>query len=931
MLQRDVLVLSLFFLLYLLFGVSPPVISQNDYQLDDFIRKDTIQVTMSDSVRLEGYMYRPVLQRDLTQNISRIGNIVIAEKGTQYIQFPEHQDPYKLPVLFSRTPYNKESSQTGRVAALLGYCGIDQDMRGRYGSEGTYYPLYSDSWSKVPYYNSDSIYHSLDKTPQKQANRHRDGAESLEYILNGLYRPDSTKSPANLVCNGKVGMFGASAMGNSQLQLAASVNNQNGTPGLKCLIPVVATGEYYNSAGFNNGVFRESLISGWLGSQINNYNFVNDPNDNSVLNGIHSVQDFPQSVNSPEIIRERAIDFWTTMNRAAYPDSKFRTAMDISQAPVDENGRGLQDGSYSRYTNLDVPVYHLTGWWDIFINGQIDTWQKTMKHLRTANRNKQKLIIGPFAHQTIGSRQTGDVTYRENVLEFLKIQTDQLQRRNVAGIVQSEIYDWLRVHLGEPEIVLPESDQWQDAGPLGTVRVPSEDYMVSFRQFFNYLNGTGSLDSIPYKLNSDTNSTAYINLPRTNESVFGDESDYRMPDEPYKNFDQSGPDGVPNVRFYVPGPLDDGISANNKLGNYWFASDTFPVPDLTHKEKLYLQTENRLSRHEPEQNNHSSSYIARPDEPVYSLGGNNMLINTPDDQRRSQGQMNLATPGYEEKTMNRQDVLQFQSGAVQDSFSIMGYPQATLYAKSRPLAQQNISETQCDFFVRILDVYPDGREYLVCEGAVNVRYRAYAASLAAGAENENAVISNIEADSVYQYTFRLLPIAYTWGSQHKIKILISSSLYPKYQSNTHIPLEDGDYLRAYKARYSDYNFEGNTVYERASEQTVYFSQHYPSHITLPGYGKSLTTEQSQPVKHTSDFHIRLFPNPASTVLNIGHNTMHHIRRLRIYAPDGSTIIEKYNLHDANLHIDVSNLEPGLYFLKVETPDGKFTVDKFIKE
>jgi predicted acyl esterase len=63
----------------------------------------------------------------------------------------------------------------------------------------------------------------------------------------------------------------------------------------------------------------------------------------------------------------------------------------------------------SRYTNIQVPVYNLTGWWDIFIDGQIQTWQYLMKYLPDSLKKYQKLLIGPWAHQTIGTRSTGDM------------------------------------------------------------------------------------------------------------------------------------------------------------------------------------------------------------------------------------------------------------------------------------------------------------------------------------------------------------------------------------------------------------------------------------------------------------------------------------------------------------------------------------------
>ena len=47
---------------------------------------------------------------------------------------------------------------------------------------------------------------------------------------------------------------------------------------------------------------------------------------------------------------------------------------------VNEYGYGDSLGQYSRYSNMELPIYHLGGWWDIFINGQIDTYNFLMNN-----------------------------------------------------------------------------------------------------------------------------------------------------------------------------------------------------------------------------------------------------------------------------------------------------------------------------------------------------------------------------------------------------------------------------------------------------------------------------------------------------------------------------------------------------------------------
>ena len=39
------------------------------------------------------------------------------------------------------------------------------------------------------------------------------------------------------------------------------------------------------------------------------------------------------------------------------------------------------------------------------------------------------------------------------------------------------------------------------------------------------------------------------------------------------------------------------------------------------------------------------------------------------------------------------------------------------------------------------------------------------------AKSVDAVFSNINAAEIYEYYFKLMPIAYTWGKDHRMKVL----------------------------------------------------------------------------------------------------------------------------------------------------------------
>ena len=123
----------------------------------DGITKTTEKVAMHDGVHLATDVYRPESQ-----------------KGP-------------LPVIFMRTPYNKDGNKSFSAAtAPHGYVLVVQDMRGRFASEG----------------NDSVVFHN-----DGWGNR-RDGQESVEWIARQPW------------CNGSIATYGGSALGITQTMMA---------------------------------------------------------------------------------------------------------------------------------------------------------------------------------------------------------------------------------------------------------------------------------------------------------------------------------------------------------------------------------------------------------------------------------------------------------------------------------------------------------------------------------------------------------------------------------------------------------------------------------------------------------------------------------------------------------------------------------------
>jgi hypothetical protein len=157
-------------------------------------------------------------------------------------------------------------------------------------------------------------------------------------------------------CNAKVGTFGPSALGITQNMMAGAA-----PPHLVCQHVAVACSDVYGQAVFQGGAFRKALVEGWLGG--NQW-----PDENLKLMTAHPHYDELWAMLSPE----------------------------------------------SRHAHVTVPTYQLGGWYDIFSQGNIDSFVGLQTRGGEGARGRQKLVMGPWTHGGMTKREQGDLTYPAN-------------------------------------------------------------------------------------------------------------------------------------------------------------------------------------------------------------------------------------------------------------------------------------------------------------------------------------------------------------------------------------------------------------------------------------------------------------------------------------------------------------------------------------
>lgn len=220
--------------------------------------------------------------------------------------------------------------------------------------------------------------------------------------------------------------------------------------------------------------------------------------------------------------------------------------------------------------------------------------------------------------------------------------------------------------------------------------------------------------------------------------------------------------GVNKWRFENEWPL-----ARTKYRNYYFNSDG---------NANTLNGDGSLSWYHSEIDSHDT-FIYNPNDPVISneqFGPYNQVY-----------------------TENRDDVLVYTSPTLEKEIEVTGPVKVVLYASS--------TAKNTDFTAKLVDVYPDGRAIRICEGIIRASHR-----------NPDESPTNIVPGRIYEYQIDLWATSNLFKKNHKIRVEISSSCFPRFDRN----LNTGN------------NFATDTSVVNA-KQIIYHSNIYPSSIVLP--------------------------------------------------------------------------------------------------
>lgn len=285
---------------------------------------------------------------------------------------PRGSGPF--PALVYRTPYGKgptaEWYDTHLAAVERGYVVVIQDVRGRYASDGEFYPYINEG---------------------------RDGYDTIEWVAGQRW------------CTGDVGTYGLSYPG--AVQWLAAVESP---PHLKAMVPAM-TFSTPQRFFYSSGIFDLAWIP-WI--------------YNSIAPDTRSRMNLP-GPKTPEEAEEMWRQHGDSM-RAFVPLLELSELKEVApyyydwlrRPPTDVwwNWAELRD----KYDRVEAAVLNLSGWYDepYGPEGAITNFSGLVASRRSDPKPRTQLIMGPWVHGvgSVAKTRTGDLDFGpEAVLDYNEV------------------------------------------------------------------------------------------------------------------------------------------------------------------------------------------------------------------------------------------------------------------------------------------------------------------------------------------------------------------------------------------------------------------------------------------------------------------------------------------------------------------------------
>ena len=454
----------------------------------------------------------------------------------------------RVPVVFSRTPYNfnswrdgKESTRTyqrAMDAVKRGYAYVVQNERGRYFSEG--------KWDILGTPLTDSY-------------------DAFEWM---------SKQPW---CNGKVGTIGCSST--AEWQMAAAALDH---PAHAAMIPqgfgagVGRVGKYFEQGNWYRGGAVQMLFISWLYSVQNDRVRPQFPPDATQEELIRNARYFDLAPERPSVDWPKAFSHLPVQDIIKNVNGPVGIFEDmIRRKPNDP--KWYQGGLYHDNMDFGVPSYWFVSWFDVASSPNLALFNHVRKNASDPEvRDNQYLIIAPTLHcrharaterTLVGDLDVGDARfdYDQHIYGFFD-----------AHLKRGETYSMPRVRY-----YTMGSNKWQTAEQWPPKNVRLETFYLDSEGSANTLNGDGTLiTKIP---SEQLRHDAFTYDPMKPVPSYGGNVCCTGNAIEAGSFDQRTIEARDDVLVYSTEPLAEGVEVTGFIESRLFVSSDAKDTDFTIK------------------------------------------------------------------------------------------------------------------------------------------------------------------------------------------------------------------------------------------------------------------------------------------------------------------------------------------------------------
>lgn len=308
-------------------------------------------------------------------------------------------------------------------------------------------------------------------------------------------------------CNGTIGSWGGSALGITQNMAAPGAPDA-----LKGQFVAVAFSDYYSQAAYQGGAFRTQLIERWLRA-------------NAMIE--RNLETF--------VAHPRYDAFWKKLN------------------------------SETQTGKVRAPAVYYGGWYDIFLQGTINSFMAVHYHGGEGAKGKCRLVIGPIGHGTFT-----ELKYPANAAQgpacadaFTWFDHVLLGKDNAVG-KEKPVHYYV---MGDPTDPKAPGNSWRHADDW-----PPPSQATPF-----YFHADGTL--VPEKPPEGKDAKTYAYDPRNSVPNLGGQ-ELGVPLGP---MDQRRVEKRPDVLLFATAPLQEPLEVTGRITAKLFVSSDCPDTDFTVK------------------------------------------------------------------------------------------------------------------------------------------------------------------------------------------------------------------------------------------------------------------------------------------------------------------------------------------------------------